>query len=142
VTERRYQPEFVPPKARRRSVDVDNFDKVGREEGREGGGDYGMECPLSYARRSFTTPLFTLLPASVPPFLPPCTSGVHAGGVCGQRGAYNAHSPAGGAGEFRRIYVRPPGWSTSLRREGGREGRREEGREEGCEVGWQWRLHL
>lgn len=32
VTERRYQPEFVPPKARRRSVDVDNFDKEFTQE--------------------------------------------------------------------------------------------------------------
>ena len=27
VLEKKYQPEFVPPRARRRSVDVDNFDK-------------------------------------------------------------------------------------------------------------------
>ncbi|EWM22280.1 protein kinase 2 [Nannochloropsis gaditana] len=32
VTNRKYQPEFVPPRARRRSVDVDNFDKEFTQE--------------------------------------------------------------------------------------------------------------
>lgn len=43
VTNRKYQPEFVPPRARRRSVDVDNFDKVGVKEGREEGKEEGGE---------------------------------------------------------------------------------------------------